>query len=123
MHTYPDDSDGNVLRGMAESGMNMSAEYEIEFPITSQDEEMAKKIELTLRASGYKNIEIYFDEGELAEGEEMTEENEEFWPSWTVYSKFMMVPEYEKIIQIQHDLDRLVIPLGGKSDGWGLTQE
>jgi hypothetical protein len=34
-----------------------------------------------------------------------------------------MVPEYNEIIRIQNELDRLAGPLGGKSDGWGIMME
>lgn len=122
MNTYPNDDDGKVLKFMAESGIDMTASIEIEFPIDSKDEETSEKIGEKLKQNGYGNIEIDFDEGELKKGEKMTAENEEFWPSWTVYTTFNMIPKYDQIIKIQKDLNALVIPLGGKSDGWGLTQ-
>jgi hypothetical protein len=31
-----------------------------------------------------------------------------------------MIPEYNEIIRIQAELDRIARPFGGKSDGWGV---
>jgi hypothetical protein len=44
---------------------------------------------------------------------------EEYEPSWTVYAKVTMVPEYAEIIRTQEELDRIAAPHGGVSDGWG----
>jgi len=70
-------------------------------------------------AKGF-SAEIFYDEGKLEEGEEVTPENEEFAPSWSVYTEICMVPEYSEILRIQKELDGISQPFGGKSDGWGV---
>ena len=42
---------------------------------------------------------------------------------WTVYVSVEMIPDYDEIIRIQADLDRLSGPSGGICDGWGVMLE
>jgi hypothetical protein len=69
--------------------------------------------------AGY-DAEIEYDEGEPDEDGQIDPDDEEFGPAWDVYAKVEMVPEYDEIMRIQAELDRLAGPLGGKSDGWGV---
>ena len=117
MESYPDDVDGNILRNLAESGHDMSKPLVFDFFVDSPDQESSKNIEKELIKAGF-SAEAHFDEGELEEGEEMTEENEEFWPSWTVYVFSKMVPSYDEIMRIQEQLDTIAAPFNGKADGW-----
>ena len=119
MDNYPDDADGNALARIAADGVDMSKARLIEFAINAPNEYSSKDILKTLIENGYDS-EIYYDEGELDYDEETSEE---FGPSWTVYAKIKMVPEYDEIIKIQAKLDRLAKPLGGYSDGWGTMVE
>ena len=119
MSQYPDDEDGEVLKKLADSGIDMDSPLNVEFMVHSPNEASSTKIVNAMNKAGYET-EIDFDEGELEEGEEQTKENEEFWPSWTVYAQVKIVPEYNIIIRIQNELDKLAEPFGGKSDGWGV---
>ncbi len=115
---FPDDSDGRVLKMMAERGLDMSRPVKFEFSIHVEDEENAKIVLEGLKAAGVGDAkEIIFDEGELEDGEEMTKENEEFWPSWTVYVYQSMVPGYERVIEFQRTLAE-ICKEHGKPDGW-----
>lgn len=117
---YPNDDDGAVLKLLADHGVDMSAPMKLEFAVLCADETAALRIEKALQEAGY-SAEASYNEGELEDDEEMTEENEEFWPSWSVIALITMVPEYSEIVRIQQELNRLSNLLGGKSDGWGAT--
>lgn len=93
----------------------------IEFAVAVPDEDTAEVVSLALRRNDY-GVEIYYDEGEPDETGCIPDTGE-FAPSWTVCTEINMVPDYERIIEIQADLDRIAIPLGGESDGWGTLSE
>lgn len=131
MTTYPDDADGAALAGLAERGVDMSQPLDFDFPVAAPDEATAIAIQQALAAAGYES-DVEYDEGEPDDEDEddsdglneVDEEDEEFGPSWTVYVNIQMVPEYDEIMRIQAELDRVAKPLGGYSDGWGvLTDE
>jgi hypothetical protein len=119
MTTYPDDEDGAVLADLAAQGVDMSAPLMIEFPVAAPDEAAATAIDEALTKAGY-DAEIVYDEGEPNEDGEIDPDDEEFGPSWTVYVNIRMIPEYDEIMRIQAELDRLAGPFGGNSDGWGV---
>jgi hypothetical protein len=123
MVDFPLDSDGMALKKMAERGMDMSQPIGFEFHIHVENKQQADDIYRALKEAKIGDeAESVYDEGELEEGEEMTEENVEFWPSWTVYVYYKMVPDYNKLIEFQEMLNRLSAPFGGKPDGWGVYQ-
>lgn len=119
MTTYPDDADGAVLARLAAQGVDMARPLSIEFAVAAPDEAAANAIDETLTSAGYET-QIEYDEGEPDEDGEIDADDEEFGPSWTVYANVTMVPQYEEIVRIQADLDRLAGPHGGNSDGWGV---
>ena len=120
MESYPDDVDGNILRNIAESGYDMSKPLDFEFFVDSPDQDSSNNIERELLKAGF-STEIYFDEGELEEGEDKTEENREFWPSWTVYVFSKIIPSYDEIMRIQEQLDIISAPFNGKIGGWEIN--
>ncbi len=123
MNNFPNDGDGLALQKMAECGINMQQPVAFEFYIDSKNKETSERVKDALEQARIgEHIEIVFDEGELDDGEEMTEDNVEFWPSWTVYVKLTIIPDYTKILQFQENLDTLSKPFGGKADGWGMCQ-
>lgn len=115
---FPNDDDGALLQMLFEHGVDLSAPLELEFGLLCSDEAAALKVEKELQETGYKARAIY-DEGELEEGEAMTEANEEFWPSWAVIVYITMIPHYDDIVKTQTQLDILAKPFGGEADGWG----
>lgn len=118
MTDYPDDEDGAVLASLASHGIDMSQPLQIEFQVAVADEASANKVLQAMTEAGYQS-EIFYDEGEPDYDPEVDDE-EEFGPSWTVSANVHMVPEYNEIMRIQGELDRLARPLGGNSDGWGV---
>lgn len=119
---FPNDDDGALLQMLAENGVNLSAPMDLEFGVHCPDETSALQIEQVLQAAGYKAHALY-DEGDLDEGEAMTDENEESWPYWAVVAFINMVPAYDEIVRIQAHLQELSHSLGGESDGWGAVIE
>jgi hypothetical protein len=119
MTTYPDDADGAVLADLAAQGVDMSQPLPIEFPVAVPDEASAHKTLKAMTDAGYESH-IEYDEGEPDDDEEIDPDDEEFGPSWTVFANVRMVPEYNEIVRIQAELDRLARPYGGNSDGWGV---
>ncbi len=124
---YPDDPDGAVLADLAARGVDMSSPLLIEFAVAAPDEASANAVAQALRAAGY-DTEVCFDEGEPDEDEpdeddELDPDDEAFGPSWTVFANVSMIPEYEELMRIQADLDRLAGPHGGQADGWGTMLE
>ena len=122
MTDYPNDDDGNVLADLAAQGVDMTQPLDIEFPVSAPDEASANAIEKALIDAGYECI-VEYDDGELDEDDETAEDEEEFGPMWTVYVSVEMIPDYDEIIRIQADLDRLSGPSGGICDGWGVMLE
>jgi hypothetical protein len=115
---FPNDSDGDALRQMAERGIAMNQVVKFEFSIHVEDESGAKRVLEMLEAAKLGGpVEVVFDEGELEEGEVKTSENEQFWPSWTVYIRRSMLPSYEAVIDFQRTLAR-VCQDAGRPDGW-----
>ena len=118
MTTYPDDADGAVLQDLAARGVDMTQPLLIEFPIAVPDEASAKSIVDALSNEGFEST-IEYDEGE-PDFDPATDDPEEFGPAWTVYVTIQMIPEYEQIVRLQTEFDRIAQPFGGKSDGWGV---
>lgn len=119
MTTYPDDEDGAVLADLAAHGIDMTQPLQIEFAIDAPDEAASIAIDKAISKAGYDS-EVVFDEGEPDEDDGIDPDEEEFGPSWTVYAKVEMVPQYEEIIRIQTELNHLADPHEGTCDGWGV---
>ena len=127
MTTYPDDEDGAVLAELAAHGVDMSQPLLIEFPVAVPDEASANQTLAALTGAGY-DAHIEFDEGEPDEDgdtdfDETDFDEEAFGPAWTVFATRQMIPEYNEIMRIQAELDKLAQPHGGHSDGWGVMLE
>ncbi len=123
MKSLPNDSDGLALQQIANRGIDMDKPIGFEFYVHADSEIIAIDVMDALKKEGVGDaVEIVFDEGELDEGEAMTEENEEFWPSWSVYIFRTMVPNYVDVVEMQDVLDRFSRPHGGLIDGWGVYQ-
>jgi len=118
MTKFPDDDDGVALAGIEARGIDMTKPIKIEFAIDVPDEPVAGAVSKALVENGY-HTETLYDEGEPDENGVINPDDEEFGPAWTVYVHLEMIPRYEDVIRVQADLDRIVDPLGGKSDGWG----
>jgi len=119
MTSYPDDADGAVLADLAAQNVDMTQPLTIEFPVAVPNEASANSAAAAMTKAGYES-QIEYDEGE-PDFDPETDDAEEFGPSWTVYANVQMIPEYNEIVRIQAELEQIARPLGGKSDGWGVT--
>jgi hypothetical protein len=120
---FPNDSDGSALRQLAERGLDMERAVKFEFSVHVEDEQRAERVLGSLKAAKLGDfVEVVFDEGELEDGEEMTSENEQFWPSWTVYICRTMLPNYEAVLEFQRALAD-VCQEEGRPDGWTVEIE
>jgi len=118
MADYPDDADGHVLAELEAHGIDMTRPITFEFAFNVADEATANVVSDALVRAGYET-ETYFDDGELDEDEDFDpEDEEEFGPSWTVYAKVSLVPNYDELMQIQERLKAIAEPEGGDLDGW-----
>lgn len=100
MQEFPNDENGAEPKVLQENGADLTCVRSIEFSVHSPSNAVSKLIEQGNVARAYK-AEIDFDEGELEEGEEITPENEEFSPSWLVYTEIPMVSLYGGISRVQ----------------------
>lgn len=112
--SYPDDEDGYVLSEIAARGVDMTQPLVIDFFVAAPDEESANEIEAALKQAGY-DAHAEYDEGEADD-----EDDDEFGPSWTVFATIQLVPEYDEILRVQSELDKIADPYGGHADGWGV---
>lgn len=111
------DPDQYALSELEARGVDLESNLLIEFAIDVPDEHSAQAVNNVLAESGYDS-EVYFDEGEPDYQEGVDEE--EFGPSWTVYAKRRAVPTHGFLVGCQAELQKLVTPLGGTVDGWGI---
>jgi len=118
MSNYPQDEDGDLLAQLEEMGVDMTQPLDLEFMVAADGADAAEAIRTALANKKY-DVEVVFDEGEPGETGDIDEDEDAYGPSWTVYVKRRMVPDYNEIIRIQQDLDATAEPLGGFADGWG----
>lgn len=107
--SYPDDADGDVLNAIAESGVDMTQPLTIEFVIDAPSEQHALAIAKDLVAAGHP-AETVYEDGEPEEGIE---------PGWVVMIENDLVPDYQRIIDMQAEYNRFAAAHDGKVDGWG----
>ncbi|MFK7742757.1 MAG: ribonuclease E inhibitor RraB [Planctomycetota bacterium] len=117
--SFPDDEDGAVLASLAESGIDLNRPLEVEFVIDAPSEEAAGKIAEAVRAQGHE-CNVDYDEGEPDEDGKTDPDDEEFGPSWAIYVAIEMVPEHQRIVDLQRTFTELAQAHGGECDGWGV---
>lgn len=126
MTTFPDDADGEALANLAAQGVDMSQPQQFEYFVAVADEDSAESVASALIDAGYECA-IEYDEGDPVDGDGEGEGDDEdpgaFGPAWTVYVMVSMVPDYNEVVRIQKEIDRIADPLGGTSDGWGVLVE
>ena len=102
--SYPNDSDGDALRRVANDGSDMSRPMLIDFQVAMPDESAARALGDTAARLGY-DVEIY--------------DSPECSLPWTCQCSKRMVATYDGVIAVQQQLSELSAPLGGHPDGWG----
>ena len=110
-HDYPNNADGNALQRVAAEGSDMSRPMDIDFQVAAPDEATARRVAEEAARLGFRT-EIWFDDEE-------PELDDEVSLPWTCGCTKTMAPDYESIIAILAELDRIAKPLGAYADGWG----
>jgi hypothetical protein len=100
---YPDDADGEALRGVANSGSNMSSPMVIDFSIRVPDEATARRVAVLVEPLGF-DPSIYQDPDN---------------GSWSLNCSKSMLATYEGVVAAQTQLKAVAGPHGGTCQGWG----
>ena len=100
---FPNDSDGEALRRIAEDGSDMSKPMSIDFHVAAPSKTDAELIAATVTKHDYE-ASISFDEETAA---------------WTVWCSRDMIATHKNVVEAQSQLDELSKPFDGYSDGWG----
>ena len=101
-----EDSSTSVLRRMKEGGFDFAQFHPIEFYAIFPDEERARMAARNFRGESL-NAQIFAREDGI----------------WHLQISKVMYATHAGIGAFEHDLESIVVPLGGKMDGWGVTQE
>lgn len=101
---YPDDADGEALRGVAAEGSDMSKPMFINFHVAVPDEASAKALADVAYKLGYR-VHIY--------------DSPEVDSSWTCECSARMLATYDGVLAVQYELAEISEPFGGHPDGWG----
>ena len=102
MAQFPADADGDALRRVAGGGSDMAKPMAIEFAIAVPDRRSGEAVAEAAASRGF-DVEVSHDEP---------------LDAWTCYCCMEMVATYERLLQVQEDLQRLAEPHGGDIDGW-----
>lgn len=101
-----DDVSSNVLQRMKEGGFDFAAFHPIEFYAIFPDEERARTVAKNFRGESCNTQITVREDG-----------------AWHLQVSKVMFATYHGIGDFEQDLEALVIPQGGKLEGWGVTQE
>ena len=101
-----EDVSSSVLRRMKEGGFDFARFHPIEFYAIFSDEERARQAARQFRGESLNAQIIRRGEGD-----------------WHLQVSKVMYATHAGIVDFGHDLEAVVVPLGGVLDGWGVTQE
>ncbi|WP_163938064.1 ribonuclease E inhibitor RraB [Paraferrimonas sp. SM1919] len=107
---FPDDDNGKMLQMMAESGINLTQECEIDFYAVFADEQDAEVAMEELAKQ------------ELAQGGALEIQLDEANNQFELILTKVLVPEYDAIVATEEALNAFVSDYHGSSDGWGVMQ-
>ncbi len=107
---FPDDADGNVLRGLVDRGVDLSRPCVVEFFITIPNESKGKELLKILEENNFKDCRLYHN---------VPDEHYDFEDSWDIIYTKKFVITYDEIVNIQNKLDELSKPFDSHIDGWG----
>lgn len=105
---FPDDDNGQMLKAMADAGIDLSKALEVDFFLVFQDKRDAESaLEELVSKDADGEVELNFDE----------EANQ-----WEVIVCITMVPEYDALVAKEVELNDFAQEFDGISDGWGVMQ-
>ncbi|HDV4148307.1 TPA: ribonuclease E inhibitor RraB [Pseudomonas aeruginosa] len=103
---FSDDVSVNVLRRMKEGGFDFERIHPIDFFAIFPSEREARQAAGQFRGESLRAQVVARDDG-----------------SWNLQVSKVMYATHAAIGAFEHDLEEVVVPLGGVLDGWGVTQE
>ncbi|MCO6059272.1 ribonuclease E inhibitor RraB [Pseudomonas sp. MOB-449] len=103
---FHDDVSTSLLRRMKEGGFDFARVHPIEFYAIFPDEDRARTA-----AKNFRGESLNAQVSVRADG------------AWHLQVSKVMYATHAGIGDFEHDLEALVLPLGGVLDGWGVTQE
>src|SRR5215813_10440846 len=101
---FPDDSDGDALRRVRNTGSDLSKPMLIEFQVAAPSEAAAQNIANVALSLGYR-ARVYDSPG--TDG------------GWTCECSTRMLATHEGVLAIQRELGEISAEFGGFPDGWG----
>lgn len=101
--TFPNNSDGDALRLVLESGSDLSRPMTVDFHVAAPTESIAQAVAAACNKLSYR-ASASLDQGHT---------------TWTTTCTTRMVLNYDSVIAMQAELHAIVTPLGAKPDGWG----
>ncbi|MCU1716216.1 ribonuclease E inhibitor RraB [Pseudomonas sp. 5P_3.1_Bac2] len=101
-----DDVANGVFRRMKEGGFDFASFHPIEFYAIFPDEERARAAK-----GSFQGESLHAQVSEREDG------------VWHLQVSKVMFATSDGIDDFEQDLESVVLPLGGKLDGWGVTQE
>ncbi|QEL13449.1 ribonuclease E inhibitor RraB [Limnoglobus roseus] len=110
---FPSDENGDVLRSMFESGMDLTAAYDIDFEHIFPDLQSAERMCERTAPLGHHP--------ELRELNEPDYTRQGFY--YEVRVCVRIVPTHADITRLEQELGHLAESCGGQADGWGVLQD
>lgn len=106
--TYPDDADGDALRRVADSGIDMTKPMTLDFFIAVPNSKVGAIVASRATSQGYEtSVERDSENGE-----------------WTCYCTRRLIPTYDAVVGAQDELLKLAADLDGcVVEGWGTLGE
>ena len=93
----------DALRRMEEDGSDLSRPLRMDFFVAVPDRASGDVVAVAAAALGFETSVERDDDGS----------------SWTCYCVKVIVPAYDTVVAIEHQLDALARPVGGHADGFG----
>jgi len=106
MH-YPDDGNGDMLKAMADAGMDLTKPLALDFYLVFPDKAKAEQA-LVAMADSPLDGEVELNLNDLDQ--------------WELIVCLTMLPEHAAITAREVELDKFAKKFGGHNDGWGVMQ-
>ncbi|ABE55789.1 protein of unknown function DUF1260 [Shewanella denitrificans OS217] len=105
---FPDDDNGEMLKAMAEAGIDLSKALEVDFFLVFDEQRDAESALEALSQSDLEGeLELVFDD-EIAK--------------WELIVAINMVPAYDALVAKETELNTFAAEFDGMTDGWGVMQ-
>ncbi|MES2823921.1 MAG: ribonuclease E inhibitor RraB [Pseudomonadota bacterium] len=106
---FPNDKDGNMLRGMHDKGDDLSIPRDIEFSVVFPDSNSVQEF-----GSYFYHLDFDVRAKKIGKVSSLP---------WSVIITLNIAPTYEGITAFQQKLEKVAAPLGGRNYGWSCFSE